>query len=109
MKCRLRQVFGVLIFVVFGCASAQSSSDDAVPLASWKGKTRQELVAALGPPKHETQASNGTTLLTWEQLHRHASGIGRMSRAESYYTVCIREFQIDAEGRIVAASEQGCQ
>ena len=108
MRSGLRHISAALIFVVLGCASAQSSSDAVTPLSSWKGKTRQELVAALGPPKHETQGSSGMTL-TWEQPQRHASGIGRMSSTGSYYTVCIREFQMDEKGLVVAASEQGCR
>jgi hypothetical protein len=96
----------VVSFLYLGCASAQSAGDE--PLASWKGKNRKDLIAALGQPASEITVPNGIVRLTWEQPQRHPSGIGRLGHAESYSTVCIREFEIDSKELVTAVSQRGC-
>lgn len=96
----------VVSFLSLGCASAQSAGDE--PLADWKGKSRKDLIAELGQPTSEITVPNGIIRLTWEQPQRHPSGIGRLGHAESYSTVCVREFEIDSKGLVAAVSQRGC-
>jgi hypothetical protein len=93
-------------FLFLGCASAQPAGDE--PLANWKGKSRKDLIAELGQPTSEITVPNGIIRLTWEQPQRHPSGIGRLGHAESYSTVCVREFEIDSKGLVSAVSQRGC-
>lgn len=98
------------VFVLMFCGYAAAQLlEEALPLGTWKGKTREDLIVALGPPTHETTADNGVTTLTWEQPQRHSSDVGRTSHTQSSDTVCIREIDMDPNGIVIGVSEWGCQ
>ena len=96
-----------VLFIISGCVS-EPLIPDADMLKTWQGKPKDELIATLGPPTGERLSETGTTILTWECGQRHPSGLGRMHEAESYYTVCVREFEIDGAGTLIRASQRGC-
>ena len=97
-----------LFLVISGCAPAPLVPDKAL-LKVWQGKPKDELISALGPPASERSADKGTTILTWKKAQRHPSGISRMGMAESYYSVCVMEFEIDQAGVVRGAAQRGCQ
>jgi len=106
----MRRVLGcmlLMLFVILGCAQPQMVPDEAF-LKTWQGKQREDLIAALGPPTSERSSETGAIFLTWEGAQRHPGGLGRMGMGASYYTVCIREFEIDKAGRVVGAAQRGC-
>ncbi len=97
----------VVFFLLLGCITAQPIPDEAL-LKIWHGKPKDALVAELGPPTRERSSESGTIILTWESAQRHPGGLGRMGMGASYYTVCVREFEIDKAGTIVGAAQRGC-
>ena len=97
-----------LLLVIPGCASAPLTPDDAL-LKTWQGKPKDELIAAFGPPTSERKSDKGITTLIWERPQRHPSGIGRMGMAQSYYTVCVREFEIDLAGLVQGVYQHNCR
>lgn len=90
--------------VLLGCATPATSPDF---VAQWQGKSKDEAIAALGPPTQSKPLPDGGSLLTWERVQRHASGIGRMHNAEAYYTRCRMELQADPTG-IIRTGTQTC-
>jgi hypothetical protein len=97
-----------LLLVIFGCAPAPLVPDEAL-FKTWQGKPKDELIATFGPPSSERPSEKGTTIFTWKKAQRHPSGISRMGMAESYYSVCVMEFEIDQSGVVRRATQRGCQ
>jgi hypothetical protein len=91
-----------LALICFGCASTQNEL-----LTQWQGKPSDKLIAEYGPPTSEKSSGPNRTVLAWQKPQRHSSGIGRMGHAESYYAVCVREFEVDSAGLVKGASERG--
>ena len=96
-----------MLFLLLGCTTAQLIPDEAL-LKTWQGKPKEALIAELGPPTSERQLESAMTILTWESAQRHPGGLGRLGMAASYYTVCVREFEIDKVGTVVGAAQRGC-
>ena len=107
MKLWMTFVF-FLVLVMQGCTTTQLIPDEAL-FKTWQGKPKDELVAAFGPPSNERPSDKGTTILMWKKAQRHPSGISRMGMAESYYSVCVMEFEVDQAGLVQGAAQQGCQ
>jgi len=97
-----------LVLVMQGCAATQLIPDEAL-LKTWQGKPKDDLVAAFGPPSSERPSEKGTTILMWKKAQRHPSGISRMGMAESYYSVCVREFEVDQADVVQGAARRGCE
>jgi hypothetical protein len=101
--------FGLfLVLVMQGCTGTQPIPDEAL-FKTWQGKPKDELISAFGPPSDERPLEKGTTILMWKKAQRHPSGIGRMSMAKSYYSVCVMEFELDQAGVVQGAAQRGCQ
>jgi hypothetical protein len=96
-----------LLLIISGCAPVALVPDEAL-LKTWQGKPKDDLITAFGPPAVERSGDKGTTMLTWKNAQRHPSGIGRMGMAESYYSVCVMEFEIDQAGLVQGAAQSGC-
>jgi hypothetical protein len=106
----MRRVHGCILsvlLVLLGCTTAQPIPDEAL-LKTWLGKPKDELIAVLGPPTSEQPSETGMTILTWQSAQRHPGGFGRMGMAASYYSFCIREFEIDPTGTVRGATQRGC-
>ncbi len=97
-----------VLLVILGCATAPPIPDAAL-LKTWQGKPKDKLIATFGPPTSERPLETGTTLLTWKRAQRHPSGISRMGMAESYYSVCVIEFELDQTGVVKGAAQRGCR
>ncbi len=97
-----------LLLAVSGCALAPPIPDEAL-LKTWRGKPKDELIATFGVPSSERPSDKGTTILTWKKAQRHPSGISRMGMVESYYSVCVMEFELDQTGVVKGAAQRGCQ
>ena len=97
-----------LVLVMQGCSATKPIPDEAL-FKTWQGKPKDELVVAFGPPSGERPAEKGTTILMWKKAQRHPSGISRMGMAESYYSVCVMEFEVDQAGVVQSAAQRGCQ
>jgi len=54
-------------------------------------------------------SDSGGTILIWKKAQRHPSGIGRMRMAESCYSVCVMEFELDRTGVVKEAAQRGCR
>jgi hypothetical protein len=89
-----------------GCASTSAVTPSNF-VTQWQDKPKAELVKALGPPRSILSLADGGSLLTWERVQRHSSGIGRMHNAEAYYTRCELEFKVDLAG-IIRAEQETC-
>ena len=107
MKLWMTFVF-FLFLAMQGCTATQPIPDEAL-FKTWQGKPKDELVAAFGLPSSERPSEKGTTFLMWKKAQRHPSGISRMGMAESYYSVCVMEFELDQAGVVQGAAQQGCQ
>ena len=107
MKPWMNFVF-FLVLVMQGCTATKPIPDEAL-FKTWQGKPKDELVAAFGPPSGERPLEKGTTILMWKKAQRHPSGISRMGMAESYYSICVREFEVDQAGVVQGAAQRGCQ
>ena len=82
-----------LLLVIPGCAPAPPIPDEAL-LHTWQGKPKNELIATFGSPTSERLSDSRGTVLIWKKAQRHPSGISRMGMAESYYSVCVMEFEL---------------
>lgn len=99
-----------LIPLLMALAAGCASTSPVIPsdsVSQWQGKPKAELVKALGPPTSITSLAGGGSILTWERVRRHPSGIGRMHNAEAYYTRCELEFKVDPTG-IIRAEQEIC-
>lgn len=96
-----------LLLVIHGCAPALPIPDEAL-LKTWQGKPQDELIAAFGPPTSERPSDSGGIVLIWKKAQRHPSGISRMGMAESYYSVCVMEYELDQTGVVKGAAQRGC-
>ena|SRR5437667_5384672 len=97
-----------LLLAVSACVPAPPIPDGAL-LKSWQCKPRDELIATFGPPTSERASDSGGIVLIWKKAQRHPSGISRMGMAESYYSVCVMEFELDLTGVVKAAAQRGCR
>jgi len=97
-----------LLLVIPGCAPAPPVPDEAL-LHTWQGKPKDELIGTFGPPTSERLSDSGGTVLIWKKAQRHPSGISRMGMAESYYSVCVMEFELDQTGGVKGAAQRGCR
>src|SRR3989441_13201677 len=91
-----------------GCAPAPPVPVETL-FKTWQGKPQDELIAAFGPPTSERPSDSGGTVLIWKKAQRHPSGISRMGMAESYYSVCVMEFELDRTGVVKGAAQRGCR
>jgi hypothetical protein len=96
-----------LLLAVSACAPAPPIPDEAL-LKTWQGKPKDELIATFGPPTSERPSDSGGIVLIWKKAQRHPSGISRMGMAESYYTVCVMEYELDQTGVVKGAAQRGC-
>ena len=97
-----------LLLVIPGCAPAPPIPDEAL-LHTWQGKPKNELITTFGSPTSERLSDSRGTVLIWEKAQRHPSGISRMGMAESYYSVCVMEFELDQTGGVKGAAQRGCR
>jgi len=96
-----------LLLAISACAPAPPIPDEAL-LKTWQGKPKDELMATFGPPTSERPSDSGGIVLIWKKAQRHPSGISRMGMAESYYTVCVMEYELDQTGVVKGAAQRGC-
>jgi len=107
-KWCLIPVLLLLLLVVHGCAPAPLVPDETL-LKTWQGKPQGELIAAFGQPASERPSDSGGAILIWKKAQRHPSGIGRIGMGESYYSVCVMEFELDRTGVVKGAAQRGCR
>ncbi len=97
-----------LLLAVSRCAPAPPIPDEAL-LKTWQSKPKDELIATFGPPSSERPSDSGGIVLTWKKAQRHPSGVSRRGMAESYYSVCVMEFELDQTGVVKGAAQRGCR
>ena len=97
-----------LLLAVSACASAPPLPDEDL-LKTWQGKPKDELIATFGPTTRERPSDSGGIVLIWKKAQRHQSGISRMGMVESYYSVCVMEFELDQAAVVKGAAQRGCR
>jgi len=93
---------------IAACVPAPPISDETL-LKTWQGKPKDESIAMYGPPTSEKLLDSGGIVQVWKKGQRHPPGIRRMGMGESYYSICVMEFELEQTGVVVGAAQRGCQ